>query len=59
MTKEKKPLNQGQGIAIGLALGLCFGAAMDNIPLGLCIGVALGAAYDANSKKKENKEDKE
>ena len=26
---------------------------------GICIGVALGAAYSANTKKEENKKDKE
>ena len=53
MSEEKKKLKQqGQGIAIGLALGLCFGAAIDNIPIGLCMGVALGAAYDGHCKNK-------
>ena len=42
-----------------MAIGLCFGVAMDNIPVGICIGVALGAAYSANTKKEENKKDKE
>ena len=59
MTKEKKPLHPGQSIAIGLAIGLGIGVAMDNIPIGICIGVALGAAHSANTKREENKKDKE
>ena len=59
MVKEKKPLHPGQILAIGLAIGLGFGVAMDNIPIGLCIGVALGAAYSTNARGKENKKDKE
>ena len=59
MAKEKKPLHPGQSLAIGLAIGLGFGVAMDNIPIGICIGVALGAAYFTNTKKEENKKDKE
>ena len=57
MAKEKKPLHPGHSLAIGMAIGLCFGIAMDNIPIGLCIGVALGTAYSACFNK--NKEDKE
>ena len=59
MAKEKKPLHPGQSLAIGLAIGLGFGVAMDNIPIGLCIGVALGTAYSANAKKEKNTKDKE
>ena len=59
MAKEKKPLHPGQYLSIGLAIGLMFGLAMDNIPIGICIGVALGAAYSTNTKREENKKDKE
>ena len=59
MAKEKKPLHPGHSLAIGMAIGLCFGIAMDNIPIGICIGVALGAAYSTNARGKENKKDKE
>ena len=52
MAKEKKSLEQGQGIAIGIALGLMVGLATDNIALWLCIGVALGASYEGYNKKK-------
>lgn len=54
----KKKLEQGQGIAIGIALGLMVGLATDNIALWLCIGVALGAAYEGKSKVKKDKEEK-
>ena len=59
MTKEKKPLHPGHSLAIGMAIGLFFVVAMDTIPIGICIGVALGAAYSANTKKEDNKKDKE
>jgi len=58
MAKEMKNLEQGQGIAIGIALGLMVGLATDNIALWLCIGVALGAAYEGKSKVKKDKEEK-
>ena len=59
MAKEKKPLHPGQSLAIGLAIGLGFGVAMDNIPIGICIGAGLGTLYAASAKKEENKKDKE
>ena len=58
MEEGKKKLEQGQGIAIGIALGLMVGLATDNIALWLCIGVALGAAYEGKSKVKKDKEEK-
>ena len=58
MAKGKKHLEQGQGIAIGIALGLMVGLATDNIALWLCVGVALGAAYEGKSKVKKDKEEK-
>ena len=58
MEEGKKNLEQGQGIAIGIALGLMVGLATDNIALWLCIGVALGAAYEGKSKVKKDKEEK-
>ena len=59
MAKEKKPLHPGHSLAIGMAIGLCFGVAMDNIPIGICIGVGLGTVYSAHAKREENKKDKE
>ena len=56
MAEDKKKLHPGHYLAIGIALGLCIGAAMGNIPIGICIGAGLGTAYAANAKKKENKE---
>ena len=58
MANGKKKLEQGQGIAIGIALGLMVGLATDNIALWLCIGVAIGAAYEGKSKVKKDKEEK-
>lgn len=55
----KKPIEKGQYLSIGMAIGLCIGVAMDNIPIGICIGVALGAGYSAHAKEEENKKDKE
>ena len=59
MAEEKKPLHPGQALAIGVALGLCIGVAMGNIPIGICIGAGLGTVYSAHAKKEENKKDKE
>ena len=53
MAKQKKNLEQGQGVAIGIALGLMVGLATDNIALWLCIGVAIGASYV--KKERENR----
>ena len=33
MAKEKKPLHPGQSLAIGIAIGMLIGVAMDNIPI--------------------------
>ena len=49
------------GLCLGMGVGLCFGAAMDNIALGMCIGmgvglcfsVALGQHTDPGSKQDE------
>lgn len=39
-------------MALGIALGLIFGVAMDNIGLGLVIGVALGIMFDRNHRRR-------
>lgn len=53
----KKPLDEKKSketsfIALGISLGLIFGAAVKNIALGLAIGVAIGASLDSNKKGK-------
>ena len=58
MAEEKKTTQEGQYLAIGVALGLGVGATIGNIPIGLCIGVALGVAYSAIGDKYNNKEEK-
>lgn len=42
-------------IAIGLLLGLSFGAGMKNIPAGIGIGLALGAMFYQLSRNKSDK----
>ena len=56
----KKPIEKGQYLSIGMAIGLCIGVAMDNIPIGICIGVALVIIfiifiYKDKSKQKSSK----
>jgi hypothetical protein len=55
MAEDKKKLHQGHYLAIGIALGLCIGVAMGNIPIGICIGAGLGTAYSAKLNKYEKK----
>lgn len=33
---------QSKNLALGIALGLIFGAALDNVGIGLALGVAIG-----------------
>lgn len=40
--KRSTTLYQSRGIAIGVALGLIFGAALDQIAVGLVLGIAVG-----------------
>ena len=56
MSEEKRNMHKGHYLAIGMALGLCIGVAMDNIPIGICIGAGLGTAYAVNTKKEEKKD---
>ncbi len=44
-------------IGIGLALGVAFGAAIDNVGLGICLGLAIGAGLGStqNNKTEKNK----
>ena len=55
MSEEKQPSNDGKQmdkkwIAIGVALGIVFGAASDNMSIGLVVGIAFGL-FMANRKK--------
>ena len=56
--KRSASFYQSQGLAIGLALGLIFGAAMDNIGVGLVLGIAvglgLGRTLELQAKKQGN-----
>ena len=42
--EQKRPTTfyQSRGISIGIALGLIFGAALDQIAVGLVLGIAVG-----------------
>ena len=42
-------------IAIGLLLGLSFGAGMKNIPIGIVLGLALGSMLYQLSRNKSDK----
>ena len=47
---EKIKKNKEYYIAIGLCLGVAFGAAFDNIGLGICFGLAFGVAMQKLKK---------
>jgi len=46
----------GEGVALGIPVGLVLGIAMDNIGFGLILGVALGVLY-GKTKERKNKKD--
>ena len=55
---KKESNNRDKMIGIGLALGVAFGAAIDNVGLGICLGLAIGAGlgfwiYKENSTNDE------
>jgi hypothetical protein len=55
---NKKELNnRDKIIGIGIALGVAFGVAIDNVGLGICLGLAIGAgvASTQNNKTAKNK----
>ncbi len=49
--KVKKPYKPGTMIGIGLALGVAFGVALDNIGLGIALGVVFGIVMDKRKKE--------
>ena len=56
MKRVNKPENL---IGIGIALGVLFGYAIDNVGVGIALGVAIGAGMAANRKKAIEKENDE
>ena len=50
-TETKKSLPSGAGFGIGIALGVVFGVALDNIGMGIALGVVFGAAFNAAQKR--------
>jgi len=54
--KESEKYKQGQWIGIGIALGVVFGAVVDNIGLGISLGLVIGVAVDYYTKRKFEKE---
>ena len=60
--KQKRPSTyyQSQGISIGIALGLIFGAALDQIAVGLVLGIAvglgIGRTLELQAQKKSDEE---
>jgi len=47
-----KVSEKGAWIGIGLALGIVFGAAMDNMGLGIALGLGLGLAIEASRSRR-------
>lgn len=56
MNENEGKRKQGSGLAICLALGVCYGIIFDNLAIGLCIGVALGVSIDNYYNRKNDKE---
>ena len=56
-TEEKKTDLLSRFIGIGLALGVAFGAAIDNIGLGIALGIAIGAGLGTKAKNKQDEKD--
>jgi hypothetical protein len=54
---KKEFNNRDKMIGIGLALGVVFGAAIDNVGLGIGLGLAIGAGVGSmqNNKTEKNK----
>jgi len=54
---KKEFNNRDKMIGIGLALGVVFGAAIDNVGLGIGLGLAIGVGVGSmqNNKTKKNK----
>ncbi len=46
-------------VGVGIALGVAFGAAFDNVGLGLALGIVFGAAYSVTLKKKDKNADED
>jgi len=49
---RSKKYTKGQWIGVGIALGVAFGAAINNVGLGIVLGLAIGSAADAYTIKK-------
>ena len=58
--EQKRPSTfyQSRGIALGVALGLIFGTAVNQIGVGLVLGIAAGTAIGRTLELKANKEGK-
>ena len=44
---------RGMKLAMGVALGVVFGAALGNVGLGVVFGAALGAAFEGAARRKD------
>ncbi|WP_241535943.1 glycine zipper family protein [Indiicoccus explosivorum] len=53
-SKKQRTPNAGMGLAIGGALGVGIGAALENLPVGILFGIAIGLAFDAYRKGGED-----
>jgi hypothetical protein len=52
--EKEKP--SGSYIGIGIALGVVFGLALDNLAIGIALGVVLGVGFDESNKRKDEKD---
>jgi F0F1-type ATP synthase membrane subunit c/vacuolar-type H+-ATPase subunit K len=52
-SQGQKAKKKGAWIGLGLALGVAFGAAMDNVGLGIALGICFGAALEAGRSRRD------
>ena len=62
MADQKKDQSGGGfnplGLCIGLGVGLCFGAAMNNMGIGICLGMGVGLCYSVALGHRTGSDDK-
>lgn len=51
---NKNQNKKGSHMGIGLALGVVFGLALNNLGIGIALGVVFGAAVDGFGKDKQS-----
>jgi hypothetical protein len=50
--------SSGSYMGIGIALGVVFGLALNNLALGIVLGVAIGAAWTSREGRKQSDDER-